>query len=320
MISRRAFVATIGAVCAASVASAASASKRIAFVGSGGNANARAFEDGLRSLGTIPTAASLDWHVFDAWHPETLGDIVRRIVGSGPDVILAANPLAIDGVLKATRTIAIVGIDIESDPVARGWAATLARPGGNFTGFFLDAPEISAKQLQFLKEIRPALTRVGVIGDERVNEPQLRAIAGAAAHFGTTLDVRSIDTVEAVESAIADMARQRVSAVVVLTSPLVFNNAPRICAALSQHRLLSICPFAPRFAEAGGLVAYGPDLPDLFKRSADYVDRILKGAKAGDLPIQRPEKFSLVVNLKTARVLSVSLPMALVQRTDRVIE
>ena len=116
------------------------------------------------------------------------------------------------------------------------------------------------------------------------------------------------------------MARQRAGALVALTSPLVFGAAPRIANAALKHRLPSICPFSPRFAEAGGLLAYGPDLPDLFRRSAEYVDRILKGAKPADLPIQRPETFLLVVNLKTARALKLALPAGLVQRSDRVIE
>ena len=118
----------------------------------------------------------------------------------------------------------------------------------------------------------------------------------------------------------AGAARQRAGALVVLTSPLVFNSLGRIAEATVQHRLPAICPFAPAFADAGGLIAYGPDLPDLFRRAAGYVGRILKGAKPGDLPVQRPEKFQLAVNLKTARALKLTLPQSLVLRADRVIE
>jgi putative ABC transport system substrate-binding protein len=190
------------------------------------------------------------------------------------DVILAATPSAIEATTRATRTIPIVGVDLESDPVAKGWAATLAHPGGNFTGFVLDIPEMSGKQLQFLKEVKPDLIRVAVVGDPRVNELQWRATEAAARGAGLTIQALSVRDVGEVPR-----AHHRGGA---------------------KHRIPAICPFAPAFADAGGLLAYGPDLPDLYRRAADYVGRILKGAKPGDLPVQRLEKFQLVVNLKTA--------------------
>src|SRR5262249_33196452 len=153
----------------------------------------------------------------------------------------------IEAALKTTRTVPVVGVDMESDPVAKGWVATMAKPGGNFTGFFLDAPEISAKQLQFLKGIRPNLTRVRVLGDERVKAPQFGDRVPAAPRFGITLDVHRIGRLDEVDHAMAEIARQRAGAVVVLTSPLVFNNAAHVAALATKHQLLSICPFSPRF-------------------------------------------------------------------------
>ncbi len=251
---------------------------------------------------------------------EQHADLAAQLVAAGVDVILASNPSAIEATTKATKTIPIVGVDLESDPVAKGWAATLARPGGNFTGFFLDIPEISGKQLQFLKEIKPVLSRVAVLGDSRVNELQSRATEAAARGAGLTIQAFSVRDIGEVPGAIAEAARQRAGALVVLTSPLVFNNLGRIADAAVKHRLPAICPFAPAFADAGGLIAYGPDITDLFRRAAGYVARILRGAKPGELPVQRPEKFGLVVNLKTARALKLTLPQSLVLRADRVIE
>ena len=161
---------------------------------------------------------------------------------------------------------------------------------------------------------------MAVLGDPRINDPQFRAIEGAARQSGIALQTVSAKTADEIEPARRGGGAPARRRLVVLTSPLVFALAPRIAASALTHHLPSICPFAPRFAEAGGLMAYGPDLPDLFRRSADYVDRVLKGAKPGELPVQRPEKFLLVVNVRTARALKLSLPTSLVQRANTVIE
>jgi putative ABC transport system substrate-binding protein len=179
---------------------------------------------------------------------------------------------------------------------------------------------MSGKQLQFLKEVRPDLSRVAMLGDPRVNDLQSRATEAAARGAGLTIHALAVRDVGEVRGAIAEAAHQRDGALVVLTSPLVFYNLGRIVDAAAKHRLPAICPFAPAFADAGGLIAYGPDLPDLYRRAAQYVSKILRGARPGDLPVQRPEKFQLVVNLKPARALKLTLPSSLVLRADRVIE
>jgi putative tryptophan/tyrosine transport system substrate-binding protein len=322
VITRRAFVGLALAAAVLprdAVAQTPAKQPRIAYVGTkqGFESNGRAFIEGLRVAGRVPGQNC----VLDVRNQsDGLTAASVEAIAAGADVILAGNPVAIEFFTKATKSVPIVGIDLESDPVARGWVASLAKPGGNFTGFFLDAPEISGKQLQFLKEIRPQLTRVAVLGDERVNEPQFRAIEAAARTTGLALDPFGIKTADEVPRAFDDMMRLRAGAVVVLTSPLVFGAVSAISDQARKHRLASICPFSPRYAEAGGLLAYGPDLPELFHRAGGYVDRILKGANVGELPIQRPEKFLLVVNLKTARALKLTLPTGLVQRSDRVIE
>ena len=295
---------------------------RVGYLGSQGGGPFKAFLEGLQEMGYVPGQN----YVLEARAPERpdkydqYPGLAAQLVAAGVDVILASNPASIEATTKATKTIPIVGVDLESDPVAKGWAASLRHPGGNFTGFVLDIPEMSGKQLQFLKEINPNLRRVAVLGDPRVNELQLRATEAAARGAGLTTQTLSVRDIGEVPAAIAGAARQHAGALVVLTSPLVFNNLARIADSAVQYRLAAICLFAPAFAVAGGLIAYGPNLLDFYRRAAGYVDRILKGAKPGDLPVQRPEKFQLVVNLKTARALKLTLPRALVLGADRVIE
>jgi putative ABC transport system substrate-binding protein len=251
---------------------------------------------------------------------EQVPALAMDVVASKPDVILAANPHSIEAMIKATRTIPIVGIDLESDPVARGWVASLGRPGGNFTGFFLDAPEISGKHLRFLREAKPDVTRVAVLGDPRVNDRLFRATETIARSAGLALHTFPITILDDIPGVIAEAARQRAGALLALTSPLINAGTQRITEEAVRHRLPTICGFAPTFAEQGGLLSYGPEFPDLFRRAAGYGARILKGSKVGDLPVQRPEKFVLAINLKTARALKLTLPQSLLGRADRVIE
>jgi len=236
------------------------------------------------------------------------------------DVILAANPHALGAVTKETKSIPIVGVDLESDPVAKSWVASLAHPRRNITGFFLDIPEMSGKQLQFLKEIQPGLSRVAILGDPRVNELQFRATEAAARGAGVTFQPTRVTSADEIPGAIAKAAAQRAGGLVALTSPLVNVNMMRIADVALEHRLPSICGFVPSFAEAAGLLAYGPDFPDLFRHAAGYVGAILKGTLPGNLPVQRPTKFQLVINRKSAKVLGLAIPPSLLARADQLIE
>ena len=279
------------------------------------------FLDGLRELGyDLGRSVHVEDVRGDPSKPEEFTALAVRIVARGFDVILAAGPPSIEAAVKATKTIPIVGIDLESDPVARGWAISLARPGGHVTGFFLDIPEMSGKQLQFLLEAKPRLSRVAVLGDRRVADLQFKAIEAAARVARLTLQILAITNSDEIERVVAEAARQRAGGLIVLTSPLIFGAQPRIAEQALKQNIATICPFVPSFVEVGGLLAYGPDFPDLYRRAATYVDRILKGTKVGDLPVQRPEKFQLALNLRTAMALGLTIPQSLLVRADKVID
>ncbi len=280
----------------------------------------KAFKERLRELGhIIGQNLLLDVQSPDRNESEYPG-LAAKLVARRVDVVLASNPYSLEAVTKATTSIPIVGVDLESDPVAKGWVASLARPHRNITGFFLDIPEISGKQLQFLTEIRPGLTRVALLGDPRVNELQFRATEAAARSAALTFQLSRVTTASEIQRAITEAAAQRAGGLVALTSPLININLSRIADAAREHRLPSICGFVPIFAEAGGLLAYGPDFTDLFRRAADYVAAILKGTAPGDLPVQRPTKFQLVINRKTAKLLGLEIPPSLSMRADRLLE
>jgi putative ABC transport system substrate-binding protein len=328
MIPRRAFIGSLGlgvlALHRRVHAQASAKTPRIAFVGRSPGRELpsfKAFVEGLRSLGyVIGENVVVDVGAPAHDRAEEYSDLAAQFVAAGVDVLVAANPHALDAMRKATKTIPIVGVDLESDPVAKGWISSLARPGGNITGFFLDLPEMSGKQLQLLKEVKPALARVAILGNPNVNELQFRATEVAAQGGGLTLHPLPTKTANEIPGAIAEAARQRAGALLVLSSPLIFANLRRIADAAIKHQLPAINLFVPFFAEAGGLLAYGPDFNDLFRRAAHYADRILKGAKPGDLPGQRPIKFDFVINLKTAKTLGLQIPQSLFLRADRVIE
>jgi putative ABC transport system substrate-binding protein len=264
----------------------------------------QAFLDRLRDAGLV-VGQNVD---LDVVRPELgttaeYADLAARLVARSPSVILAANPNSLEAITKATVSIPIVGVDLESDPVAKGWAVTLARPSRNLSGCFLDIPEMIGKQLEMIQEIRPALTRVAVLGDPRINDRQLRATEAVAVRLGVTLHAFALTEPKAIPELVAEAARQKAGALVALTSPLVSVRMKTLADAAVTHGLPTVCAFTHGFAEAGGLIAYGPDPPELFRCAAGHVVKILKGVRPADLPIQRPTKFSLVINVKTAKAL-----------------
>src|SRR5215813_1959906 len=278
-----------------------------------------AFLQGLREAGWVPGQNLVIERRFVRGERKMHAAMVADLVAAKVDVIVATGPLVIEIARKATRGVPVVGLDLESDPVASGFAASLARPGGNVTGIFLDLPELGGKQLQFLKETLPRLTRVAVLWEPEIGEPQLRATEAAARAAGLTLSAFGVRAGEEVRPAVERLVRERAQALVVLTSPLLFNNREQIVELARKYRLPNISPFI-RFPNAGGLMAYGPDLIEMYRRAATYVDKILRGAKAGDLPVERPAKFQLVINLKTAQALGLTIPPSLLTRADQVIE
>lgn len=324
MIDRRAFLGSVAALHAAwrvASASAQTARKtpRVGYVTSTARTvNVEAFDQGLRDLGYEIGRNVLVEYRFADGHPDRVPALVADLVRLKVDVLFAANPHAIRAARQARTTVPTVGVDLETDPLEAGWIKSLARPGGNLTGFFLDIPELSGKQLQFLAEAMPRLQRVGVLWDAHLAGAQFKATETAARTLKFQLQSLAIRRSEEFAGAF-ELARQRqAQAVVILSSPSVFVNLKRLGDLAVQHCLPAISVF-PQFAAAGGLMGYGPNLTDLFRRAAGYVDRILKGASPADLPIQRPAVFVFAINLATAKALGVPLPQSLIVRADQVI-
>jgi putative tryptophan/tyrosine transport system substrate-binding protein len=256
---------------------------------------------------------------FTNFKPELMqqaaSDVVRRKV----NVIFAATPDASAAARNATNSIPIVGQDLESDPVASGYVKSLARPGGNFTGMFLDLPELSGKQIGLLKEIVPQLSHIAVFGIPGLNAAQFAATAAVVKTTAVEAEIIEVQVPDDWERALEAAKAKQVEAGILLSSPLVWNSSKQIGELALTNRMPLISLFA-EFPKAGGLIAYGPNLAEIFRRSGGYVGKILHGAKPNDLPVQRPEKFDLVINLKTAAALGLDIPTQLQQLADEVIE
>jgi putative ABC transport system substrate-binding protein len=322
-MKRRAFIRLLGGAAAwPLVARAQQPAEKLARIGSiqnFRNENFEAFIQGLREAGYVDGQNMLLETRFYAGVLDRIDEFTSELVALKCSVILATAPYAVQAVMKATSKIPIVGIDLESDPVANGWVKSLARPGGNLTGFFLDIPELGGKQIELLKEAVPTVARLAVLWDATIGTVQFGATETAARPSGVTLESFPIRNVEDIKDAIERAARERVHGLVVLTSPLIFNQRSQIADLALRTRLPTISLFNS-FPKVGGLMAYGPSLALMFKRAASYVDRILSGANPGELPIERPSKFELVINLKTAGALGLTVPPTLLARADEVIE
>jgi putative ABC transport system substrate-binding protein len=244
---------------------------------------------------------------------------VREVLAENVDVLCASGPESISAAKRATTTVPLVGVDLETDPVASGLVRTLSRPGGNVTGIFMDLPELGGKLIQLLREIVPSLSRLAIVWHPEVGKIQFEATerAARAAHLGVvSLPVKSADDLRpAVERA----RRERAGGIVLLSAPVLLHQRALIADLAQKFQLPAVSLF-PAFPDAGGLLGYGPDFPDMMRRAAGYVVRILRGANPGDLPVERPAKFELVVNVKTARALGVTIPHSLLLRADRVIQ
>jgi putative ABC transport system substrate-binding protein len=322
-VKRRAFITLLGSgvawPLAARAQQPASRIPRIGFLQAIRGENVEAFVEGLRDAGYIDGQnALIEIRIYGTMLDRLL-ELANEMVGLKCDVIMAAAPYAIDAAIRATTMIPIVGLDLESDPVANGWARSLARPGGNVTGIFLDLPELGGKQIELLKEAVPTLSRLAVLWDSTVGGVQFRATEVAARAAGVTLQSLPVQRPEDFKDAFDRATRERAHGMVVLSSPLINGQRSQIVEWALKIRLPTISLFTV-FPRSGGLMAYGPNLTDLYKHAATYVDRILKGGKAGELPIERPTRFELVINLKTAKRLGLDLPWFLQQRADEVIE
>ena len=256
-----------------------------------------------------------------AGRPERFNDLAADLVRLKVDVIFARGTEAMRAAKNATKlhAIPIVAIDLESDPVAAGFIASLAKPGGNLTGMFLDLAELSGKHVQFLKETVRALSRIAVLGHPVVNAAQLRAVQVAAATLGMQIQTLELRDRKDLDSAFKAASGARAGGLIILGSPLSLLHRAQIAELELKHRLPAI--YASRsHVEAGGLMSYGPNLAEMFQQCGVYVGRLLRGAKPADLPIERPTKFELVINAKTAKALGLTIPPSLVLRADQVIE
>ena len=249
---------------------------------------------------------------------EILLELAADLVRLNVDVIFARGPQAA-AAKNATSSIPIVAIDLESDPVAMGFVKTLAHPGGNITGVFLDLPEMSGKQIELLKEVFPGIARVAILGDPAISVLQFGTTETAARAFAVQIETIDVRNSNGFENSFETARTRHAEAGILLSSPSVIAQMAQIVEFATDKRLPLISLFA-EFPRAGGFMAYGPSLPESFRRCGSSVGKILQGAKPGDLPIQRPERLELVINLKAAKALVISVPPLLLARADEVIE
>jgi putative ABC transport system substrate-binding protein len=251
--------------------------------------------------------------------PEEILAFANELVRAKMDAIFAIAPAGVAAAAKATTTIPIVALDLESDPIGLGYAKSLSRPGGNLTGLFLDFPEMGGKWLQLLKQALPKLSRVAVLWDPAIGPTLLKGVEAAALSMKTQLLRLEARTPADFQGAFRSALEQKAAALLVLGSP-VFNSGRKEIAELAlKHRLPSIMPF-PAFADDGGLMAYGPHLSTLYRVAGTMMAKVLHGTPPRDIPIERPTRFELVINLRTARVLGVTIPPSALLSADRVIE
>jgi putative ABC transport system substrate-binding protein len=251
--------------------------------------------------------------------PELLSQAAVDLVHRNVNVIAALTPGSVDAARNATTSIPIVALDLESDLVAKGLVKSLARFGGNMTGIFLDLPELSGKQVGLLKEIVPRLSRIAIFGIPGLNVAQFAATETAVRTLALEDEIMEVRVADDFEQALEAATTRNVEASILLSSPLVFIFSKQIGELALAKRLPLISLFA-EFPKSGGLISYVPNVSEMFRRCGDYVAKILHGAKASDLPIQRPEKFDLVINLKPAAALGLDVPSQLQQLADEVIE
>ncbi len=282
-----------------------------------------AFLQGLRDLGYVEGRNVLIEYRDVEGKYERLPALAAELVALKVDVILAAGtpqPLAAK---QATRTIPIVFAGA-ADPVGSGLVTSLARPGGNVTGLSLLSPELVGKCLEQLKQAVPGVSRVAVLwqpggSGERTEKDMLKGAEVAGRALGVRLQFVEARGPADFDRAFSDITRARAGALTVLASNMILGERRRLAELAAKNRLAAVYPLR-EFVDAGGLMAYGPDLADVFRRAATYVDKILKGAKPADLPVEQPTKFELVINLKTAKALGLTVPPTLLNRADEVIE
>ena len=278
-----------------------------------------ALREGLRNAGYIEGETIKLEARWAHGRPEMLPKLTQELVELRVDVLCATARPSIEAARAATTAIPIIANDLESDPIASGYIASLTRPGGNLTGQFLDAPSLCSKWLQQVRGVVANVTKIAVLWDTTTGIYQLDAIKAEAKTESVDLVVMEFRADNELEKAVNLGLKENPQAVIQLGSPLVRQAGPRVAQILSTHRIPGISQFRT-FPDGGGLMSYGPDLNDFYRRSGLYVFKILNGARPGDLPVERPTKFELVINLKAAKALGVTVPGWLLGTADEVIE
>jgi len=329
MIRRRDFITLLGGAAAWPLAASAQQGERVRRIGvlmalAEDDADDRqrraAFQQALRELGWNEGGNLRIEYRWYGGDPERARGLAKELLDLKPDVIVATATPALTALALQMRTIPIVFVGV-SDPVGQGFVASLARPGGNATGLTFFEFSVIGKMLEVLKQIAPGMSRValGYKPDALSNAPYLRAIEAAAPTLAVELIKAPMRDANEVEATIAATMRQGGSGLMFLPDPFITAHRDLIVGLAARHRVPAIY-YQRLFAHAGGLVSYGVDVTDQFRRAAPYVDRILKGAKPADLPVQQPTKFELSINLKAAKALGLDVPSSLLALADEVIE
>jgi putative ABC transport system substrate-binding protein len=315
--------AMLFALCSSAEAQQAKKVARIGFL-SGGSATTTSparyevFRQGLGELGYVEGKNIVIEHRWAEGKLDRFPALAAELVRLKVDVIVTWGPTATLSAKEATNTIPIVMAN-DADPVASGFVASLARPGGNITGLSTLSPDLSGKQLELLKEIVPKLSRVAVLGASTSTSSALalRETELAAGALGVQLQYLDILGPKDIETAFREAGKGRADAILVLATAVLNTHRKQIVDLALKNRLPAIYP--AQYTEAGGLMSYEPNLADLWRRAAIYVDKILKGTKPADLPVERPTKFEFVINLKTAKQIGLTIPPNVLARADKVL-
>jgi putative ABC transport system substrate-binding protein len=285
-----------------------------------GQTRSAAFVQGLQQLGWTDGRNMRIDHRWGAGDADNLRKYAAELVALAPDVIMASGTATVAPLLQATRTVPIVFAQV-TDPVGAGFVDSLAKPGGNATGFLLFEYAISGKWLELLKEIAPHVSRAGVIRDpaQTAGTGQFGVIQSVAPSLGMEVSTINVRDAPEIERGIAAFARSANGGLILTSSALSVVHRDLIVTLAARHKLPAVY-YRRQYVTGGGLISYGPDVAEQNRRAAGYVDRILKGEKPADLPVQAPTKYELLVNLKTAKALGLTVPTSLLARADEVIE
>jgi putative ABC transport system substrate-binding protein len=284
------------------------------------SARVEAFRQGLQEHGYVETQNIVVEYRYADGKRDRLEQFAAELVKLKVDVIVTGGPIATHPASQATKTIPIV-MAYEADPVATDLIASLARPGGNITGLTSLAHDLSGKRLELLKDAIPKLSRVAVFYDRTypASSASLKELETAAQSLGVKIEPMEIRNVNDLERAFQDATNRRVGAAMMLSSPIFFTHRRRVVELASHNRLPTIHSQI-EFADSGGVMVYGPNDADMYRRAATYVDKILKGAKASELPVEQPLKFDFIINLKAAKQIGLTIPPNVLARADKVIK